>query len=383
VDPVSLPEEQRVEEGRRQTAASAALNGSEHAEMLRRGAGMTPEEIGRYVRLETARNELIHAATNQRRVDGMLRDASRDLLLRSKLLSALQAGERRPPGHAAHAPRLDEQIASARAREKDGNHGGTGVIRVSAGGAQSATVRRLLDERARLVRRVNREAATAEISDGVEKVRLPEDVVLQAALPPGKNSSFSLFLPRAADAVYVLAVGDQLTCPTTHKFLGCWNHPVTQETVAPLVEPICGLVSRVRERHPDAFGVLMADYWLCDDGRVVMFDLGLRPSGNTPGALIRTMVEERAGFTPVLHSDWRVETGGRPAGFDTFAKALGALIDPGVVLAAGRGLVPFGYNPQQRDARLVVVGSRRSEIEAVQKEALRRLNAAFGTARAV
>src|SRR5262249_10799900 len=109
-------------------------------------------------------------------------------------------------------------------------------------------------------------------------------VVIQPEIE-GRNMSFQVLLdPRDRDQVQVVVLTDQIVQADGKTYLASVTHAITAEAIEPIGDAFLDLADRVWARHPDAFGFLMADFFATPAGPVV-YDPGLRPTGNTASAM--------------------------------------------------------------------------------------------------
>jgi hypothetical protein len=187
----------------------------------------------------------------------------------------------------------------------------------------------------------------------------------------GKEGKFHLFVNGKTNVVNLLGgsecLGGAVDGGTRHYHLQS-ALILNQE----LQKAINGFATRLFAACPHVLGIVKGDYILCPDGRVIVFDLGLRSSGGTPAAFVR-MRAEAEGHRPIVFADWRVSTGVSNLPFKEVALVLRDLLETEKVLASGTGLWPFGWNHFQGNGRfslLVDVGEsdpRREGQERLKK----------------
>jgi hypothetical protein len=197
---------------------------------------------------------------------------------------------------------------------------------------------------------------------------LSKQLVIQPELR-GKNRSFQVFLdPSSPDEVQVVALTDQLVEADGKTYRSSINHPITRETVEPVGEAILDLVDRIRGRHPEAFGFLMSDYFATARGPV-LYDPGLRPTGNTATALAAHLARKLTG-RHLTTSLIPLPTGCPGLTFAGFARRAGPLVDPENIRREGRALMPWGWNPIQGFGMLIAVADDEVSLERLRAELL-------------
>lgn len=271
-------------------------------------------------------------------------------------------------------------------KSTDGRHGAHGVWRLQGGSdfnSMIRSLRQLADEQLECIGRLNRLAEAARaLAENPEGIRLLSTVfVLQREVVDCRqNGAFQILLdPSDKSRIKLLALSEQI-CSADGAGRGHYNPPFNRFELIPLLPAVSSLVERVWREFPDAAGVLKCDFFLCKDERVVLYDLGLRTSGNTPAAVYQIHAEER-GFSPFLRSDWLVRTGEPNATFAEAAAALGELLAPPEVFKNHRGLQPIGWNQVSGDGRFILMpgdGSHPKEsTEVLAREVLDRLRSRF------
>ncbi|MBW2526727.1 MAG: hypothetical protein JRI23_21265, partial [Deltaproteobacteria bacterium] len=188
-----------------------------------------------------------------------------------------------------------------------------------------------------------------------EQYGLNRTLVIQPEIL-GDNKSFQIFLrPDEPERVPVVALTDQLVDPDGKKYAGSLNHVVTTERTAVVAEAILDLVDRIGEHCPGAFGFVMCDYFEQDEGRIVTFDPGLRPSSNTGAAMVKLWVEEAAGQSAgVTNSPW-FDFGEPGITYAEIVRRLGKYADPDYIVSERLGVLPRGHNPIQGKTRFIIV----------------------------
>jgi hypothetical protein len=212
------------------------------------------------------------------------------------------------------------------------------------------------------------DAHLAAIRDRQQRFDLSRRLVVQREII-GKNRSFQVLLdPSARDTVQVVALTDQLVEADGKTYRSSINHPITAETVEPVGAAILDLVDRVWARHPEAFGFLMSDYFATASGPVV-YDPGLRPTGNTATAMAAHLGRKLTGRV-VTSSLLPLPTGVAGLAFADFARRAGGLCEPESIAERGRALLPWGWNPIQGFGMIIAVAEDQAALDALRAEVL-------------
>jgi len=193
------------------------------------------------------------------------------------------------------------------------------------------------------------------IRQRTKKYNLNPILVIQPELV-GRNKSFQIFLrPDEPGRIPVVALTDQLVDPDGKKYRGSLNHVVTTERTQVVAPVILDLVERIGVHCPGAFGFVMCDYIEQEDGTLVTFDPGLRPSSNTGAAMVKLWVEEMTGQPAgVTNSPW-FDFGEPGITYDEIARRLGRYADPDYIVAHRLGVLPRGHNPIQGKTRFIII----------------------------
>lgn len=206
------------------------------------------------------------------------------------------------------------------------------------------------------------EAKLATIRDRQAQHGLSRTLVVQAELI-GRNRSFQVFLdPRTPDEIPVVALTDQLVEADGKTYKGSVNYPVNADTIGPVAPVILDMVERIRARYADAFGFLMVDFFEAPDGRITVYDPGIRPSGNTATALVGHFARKLTGRDRLVCNAF-VETG-EPCSFATLRQRLAPLFEPGHLAETGTGVFPWGWNALQGSGILIVVAGDQMSWDA-------------------
>ncbi len=159
----------------------------------------------------------------------------------------------------------------------------------------------------------------------------------------GRNCSFQVFLdPKRREEIQIVAITDQLVEDDGKTYKGSINHPINRENVEHLGPVLVDMVERVWARHPEAYGFLMCDYFRTDDG-VVIYDPGIRPTGNTATALALHLGRKLCG-EELFVSSFPLRSGRNGLKFSEFAAAAGAVVDPQNLVREKRAVLPWGWN---------------------------------------
>ena len=216
-------------------------------------------------------------------------------------------------------------------------------------------------------------AAMAEIKERTTRHGLSRMLVLQPEIH-GQNKSFQIFIdPQDPGHVPVVALTDQLIADDGKKYAGSVNHVVTPERMEAVGEAALDLTDRIWEHCPGAFGFVMCDYFEQDDGRIVTFDPGLRPSSNTGAAMVKLWIEEAAGCSAsVSNSPWfDLKEPGIP--YREIASRLGQFADPDQIVAHRIGVLPRGHNHIQGKTRFIIITPRPEDYAPFRAELTERL----------
>lgn len=210
------------------------------------------------------------------------------------------------------------------------------------------------------------EAHLAAIRDKQRRYGLSRKLVIQPEIK-GRNRSFQVLLdPSARDRIQVIALTDQLVEADGKTYKASINHPITRENVAPIGAAILDMVDRIWDRHPEAFGFLMSDYFETKDGPVI-YDPGIRPTGNTATAMAYFLARQLTGedmFASLIHLPTRVPG----LTFARFAEQVPALVDPENLVRERRALLPWGWNPLQGFGMLIGVAADEAEFGRMRDE---------------
>ena len=209
-------------------------------------------------------------------------------------------------------------------------------------------------------------AQLAVIRDKQVRFGLSRRLVVQSELR-GTNKSFQVFLdPARPDDVQVVALSDQLVEADGKTYRSSVNHDITRDSVEPVGAAILDMVDRIRARHPEAFGFLMSDYFQTAEGPVI-YDPGLRPTGNTATAMAGHLARKVTGrfFATSLIP---LATGCPGLTFEGFARLVGDLVLPENLLREGRALMPWGWNVVQGFGMVIALAEDQAALDVLCEE---------------
>ena len=223
-------------------------------------------------------------------------------------------------------------------------------------------------------------ASVEQFTETLEQIRqrtraygLNHTLVLQPEIL-GQNKSFQIYIdPTTPQRIQVVALTDQLIGDDGIKYAGSVNHVVTRQRLEVVGDAIMDLADRLQQHCPGATGFVMCDYFEQDDGRIVTFDPGLRPSSNTAAAMVKLWIEEASGQSAaVANSPWFDLR--RPGlTYDTVVQRLGQYADPGFIARNRLGVLPRGHNQIQGKSRLIIVTPTTADYEPFRQELEQRL----------
>ena len=189
----------------------------------------------------------------------------------------------------------------------------------------------------------------------------------------GRNRSFQVFLdPAEPRSIQVITLTDQLVEDDGITYRGSVNYPPTAENLELLGPLIIDMVARIRARFPEAFGILMCDFFEMPDGTLVAYDPGIRPTGNTATAMAALLARSLTG--QVLHvSNFHIRSNRRAFRFEEFAHGLEGLMGPEAIAEKKRGLMPWGWNDRLGFGVVIGVARDPEDFAALRHEVLGRL----------
>ena len=190
----------------------------------------------------------------------------------------------------------------------------------------------------------------------------------------GRNRSFQVFLdPKEPDSIQVITLTDQLVEPDGITYRGSVNYAANRETLENVGPVIIDMVSRIRALHPDAFGILMCDFFEMADGKLVAYDPGIRPTGNTATAMAALLARSIAGES--LHvSNFHLRSNRKGFRFGDFVAALEGIAGPQNIARAGRAVLPWGWNDRLGFGVLIGVARDPDDFAALRREVLGRFD---------
>ncbi len=198
---------------------------------------------------------------------------------------------------------------------------------------------------------------------------LSRTLVLQPEIR-GANKSFQVLLdPSAPEEIQVVALTDQLVEADGKTYRSSINHPITAETVAPIGPAILDMVEHVRARHPEAFGFMMSDYFDTAEGPV-LYDPGIRPTGNTATALALHFARKLTGRF-LTTSLIPIREGRAGTTFGDFAGRAGRLVEPENIVREGRALMPWGWNHLQGTGMIIAIAESPEALVELEADARR------------
>jgi len=212
------------------------------------------------------------------------------------------------------------------------------------------------------------ETTVASLRDAQARYGLSRMLVVQPEIQ-GVNKSFQVLLdPANRDRIQIIALSNQLVEDDGKTYQSSVNNPIEITSVEPVGAAILDMVDRVWAKHPNAFGFLMCDYFETNE-RPVLFDPGLRPTGNTATALAAHFVQKHAGsfhMTSLLP----LPTGRPGFSWGDFVAAAGDLASIEGLHQHGRMVVPWGWNAIQGFGMVIICGRDADELEALRVELL-------------
>jgi hypothetical protein len=208
----------------------------------------------------------------------------------------------------------------------------------------------------------------AAIRDKQRAHDLDRRLVIQPEIK-GKNRSFQVLLdPSDRAHLQVVALTDQLVEADGKTYKASINHPITADNLEQVGPAILDMVDRVWARFPRAFGFLMSDYFETEQGPV-LFDPGIRPTGNTATALAFHLARKLTG-ADAFASLFTVATRVDGLTFEGFLRVAGRLADPESLLRDGRCVLPWGWNAIQGFGMLIGIAPDQAAFEALRAEVL-------------
>ena len=209
----------------------------------------------------------------------------------------------------------------------------------------------------------------ADIRQRQKQFNLSRTLVLQPELT-GKNRSFQVFIdPAHTNTIQVIAITDQLVEDDGKTSKGSINYEVNAHTLERIGPVILDMVDRVWEQFPQAFGVVMCDFFESEDGTIVVYDPGIRPTGNTATAMAYHYAKKLTGHS--LHvSNMHLRTQKNGFTWRDFARASGELTDPQAIARNHLGLLPWGWNDVVGFGVVIGVAPNEDEFKSLQQRVL-------------
>jgi|GEM_PF-1990761 len=214
-------------------------------------------------------------------------------------------------------------------------------------------------------------ATLAELREQQARFDLNRTLVIQPEIR-GENRSFQVFVtPERPDEIQVITITDQLVEADGKTYKGSVNYPPTRANLEGVGPVIVDMVERVRARHPEVFGVLMCDYFETPDGRIVIYDPGVRPTGNTATAMAELFAKKLTG-RDLYSSIFHLRTGVDGLRWADFVAEVGPLADPAELARTGVGVLPWGWNDVVGFGVIIGVAPDAAAFEALQRDVLAR-----------
>lgn len=202
----------------------------------------------------------------------------------------------------------------------------------------------------------------SQLKNQISQHNLNSLLVLQPEIS-GKNKSFQVLLdPTNPSEIPVIALTDQLIQADGKSYAGSINHQISAENLRLVGPAIIDMVDRIRAESPTTSGFLMCDYFECPDEQVVLFDPGLRPTGNTPAAMVKLWFEEKTGLSVTTTSFFVVEFG-RRIHYSEIVEKLGQLSDSAQMLKTGFGVLPWGHNHVSGRSIFILITPDQSHVQ--------------------
>ncbi len=193
--------------------------------------------------------------------------------------------------------------------------------------------------------------------------KLNESLVIQPELT-GQNRNFQVFLdPKHPDCIQVVALTDQLVEDDGKTYKSSINYPITPESMTTVGPVIVDMVTRIRERAPDAFGFLMCDFFQ-DGDKITIYDPGIRPTGNTATAMVLHFTAMLTGHDLYVQN-FHIDTRKPGYQFGEFCTRMGSLVEPDNIATEHRGVLPWGWNHVTGFGALVGVAPNQEAWQAM------------------
>ena len=228
---------------------------------------------------------------------------------------------------------------------------------------------------------VVRARSVSEFADAIKKLQVQgassDSIILQPEIR-GRNFRFQVLLdPVRPDAtIPVVSLTEQIVAEDGIRYTGSKPIPVVEKNLKNIRGAIIQFVSGIRERFPNAVGFAACDFFLAEDGRIVLFDPALRPTGNTAAFMLRLDLAAR-GVDAVVSDYHRIHLKSPMLPFSEVEKTLGSLADLSRIFKEGRGILPWGYNHYQGEGTFMVIGKSDKEVRAIWDSARTALTRKF------
>ncbi len=219
----------------------------------------------------------------------------------------------------------------------------------------------------------------SEFSSHLENIRarqkahnLNRTLIVQPEIV-GRNRSFQVFLdPKEPQTIQVITVTDQLVEDDGITYRGSVNYPADAEHLRDVGPLILDMVGRIRLVFPEAFGILMCDFFETRDGRLIAYDPGIRPTGNTATAMAALLSRDLTGRS--LHvSSFPLRTKRDGFRFEDFTEKVRDLLGPEALAHNGRGLLPWGWNDKLGFGVLIGVADGPDDYDELRADVFARL----------
>lgn len=186
----------------------------------------------------------------------------------------------------------------------------------------------------------------------------------------GDNHSFQYLLnPEEPTKLHLITISDQLVGPDGVSYAGNNNPPMCPEMITPDLQYLMtDMASRIRALFPSVFGFVMCDYFQTADHRLLAFDPGLRPTGNTATVLAKMCVEERVGH-PMHSSFFVAEARGTEESFSANSARIDGILGPEAAARDGHCILPWGYNQFQGRGLWIAVSKNKSDLQSLMADA--------------
>ena len=221
-------------------------------------------------------------------------------------------------------------------------------------------------------------ATVREIKAQADAHGLDRQIAVQPQIQ-GRNHSFQFVMRPGDQRLGLIALSNQRVADDGVTYAGSENLPLTPEAVTPeLAAVMTDMAARIRAIDPEAFGCVMCDYFTTPDGRILTFDPGLRPTGNTATALARMRAEEELGMKPLVSEFFFVPTTPTERSYDAFSAPLGKRIQMDNIVQSGWAIQPWGYNQHMGRGPLIAIGTSQRKLREAIDEATAILQESHG-----